>query len=312
MSDKIFNAYNNVNVLVTGGLGFIGSHLVDRLNALGARVLVIDNFISSNELYIVPSEVSVYNIDIRDKVSLAAVLREFKPRHVFHLAAYSRTQGSEIDKELVYSTNINGTINLLELLDATITRSIVYSASSTFYGNTGVPNFECNAPDFGTHYAISKFCGEEIVRLSLRDSFICGTSLRYFSVYGERQPTEGVYALVLGKFLSLAQRKIPLEVHGDGEQRRDFVHVTDVVEANLRAAIRTGNEYKVLNIGTGKNYSIMEIATAISNNLTFKDSRPGDARETMASLELTVRVLNWYPPNRLWEYINSEMTSIRE
>jgi UDP-glucose 4-epimerase len=302
MLEKKFLNYQNKNILITGGAGFIGSKLVLKLKSLGANVLVVDN-LSTGSLQKLPTDIHLENFDINELEKLQTVFLNFKPKYVFHLAAYSRTQGSSRDKCIVYNSNVCGTSNIVDCCVANKIRRLVYSASSTFYGSGQIPNSIDSAPDFGTHYAISKFAGEEVVKLSCITSDLSAVSLRYFSVYGDGQPSTGIYALVMGIFLDRVQRDLPLIVHGDGTQRRDFVHVDDVVTANLLAGLADIQKYSVINIGTGESYSIIELAKMISNDIEFSDSRAGDARETRADLSECIKLLNWAPKDTLPDYL---------
>ena len=311
MSKKGLENFEGESVLISGGAGFIGSHLVDKLNALGSKVYVVDNFSSAHDNYQFPKEVSVDVIDIRHAEKVRKCISSIKPRMIFHMAAYSRTQGSD-DKELVYSTNIIGTANLIDSVDENITSSFIYSGSSTYYGSGNVPNKETDLPDFGTHYAMSKYAGEEVLKIIARKRNISHAILRYFSVYGERQPEDGAYALVLGIFLRRARLGLSLQIHGDGTQRRDFVHVEDVVHANILTALTEGVDSKVLNIGVGQNYSILELAKMISTNLEFVESRVGDASETLADIENLKNTLNWSPKNRLIKYIEKSIAKVKQ
>lgn len=309
MSKNGLESFEGARVLVTGGAGFIGSHLVDKLTALGSKIHVVDNFSSPNENYNFPNEVLVDELDIREGEKLKKLVKSIKPEVIFHVAAYSRTQGSDNDKQLVYSTNINGTINLIDAVNEQITKSFIYSGSSTYYGSGSIPNRECDPPNFGTHYALSKFAGEEVLRLSALNKNVSHTVLRYFSVYGERQPEDGAYALVLGIFLRRARLGLPLEVHGNGMQRRDFVHVEDVVQANLLAALKIQLNFKIVNVGVGSNYSILDIAKAISSNIVFTKKRIGDANETLADINGLQKHLNWIPRDRLLDYIKHSINN---
>ena len=215
---KKFVEYKNQNVIVTGGAGFIGSHLVKKLHDIGSNVLVIDDlsFGHQSNLY---EQIRLEQICITNKNKIENIFKLWKPRYVFHLAAYSRTQGSDIEGHLVYNTNVNGTLNVVQCsVDQKINR-LIYSGSSTYYGSIDPPHNVNDLSDFGTHYSISKYTGEEIVKLHSLQNKLNAVTLRYFSVYGEGQPSTGEYALVLGIFIDRFLKNLPLIVHGDGKQK---------------------------------------------------------------------------------------------
>lgn len=261
--------------------------------------------LSTGSLQTLTTDVHLENIDINELDKLQTVFLNFKPEYVFHLAAYSRTQGSSQDKTIVYNSNICGTSNIVDCCISNKTCRLVYSASSTYYGSGQIPNSINSVPDFGTHYALSKFAGEEVVKLGCLTSDLSAISLRYFSVYGDGQPSTGIYALVMGIFLDRAQKKLPLIVHGDGKQRRDFVHVDDVVTANLLAAMANIEGYSVINIGTGVSYSIIDLAEMISDEIAFGKPRTGDANATQADLSECIELLKWSPKDKLKDYLEN-------
>jgi len=276
-------------MLVTGGAGFIGSHLTERLLALGYRVRVLDNLSQGNREW-VPAEVEMMEGDI---VDAATCKRACEGVHgVFHMAAMSKVAPSIDRIEFCTEQNVNGTQNLLVAArDAKVTK-VVYSASSTYYGNQPAPQRETSLPDCLNPYALSKYVGEQYCELFTRLYKLPTVSLRYFNVYGPRQPSVGAYALVLGIFLRQKRAGEALTIHGSGEQRRDFVHVRDVVEANIRAFQRPV-QGTALNVGSGKNHSVREIADLISSNQVFELRRAGDAEITLAETTRVKEALGW-------------------
>jgi nucleoside-diphosphate-sugar epimerase len=278
-------------MLVTGGAGFIGSHMVERLLAEGYRVRVLDDFSQGRREHL-PTRVELIEGSI---VDLATCRRACDGvSGVFHMAAMSKVAPS-IDKfEFCTEQNVLGTQNVLVAARDARVKKLVYSASSSSYGNRPAPQREDQLPDALNPYALSKYVGELYC-----DSFtrLCGlptVSLRYFNVYGPRQPTTGAYALVLGVFLRQRKEGRPLTIHGAGEQRRDFVHVSDVVEANL-AAYRSAAQGVTLNVGSGTNVSVQELADAISPVQVHVLRRPGDAEITLADLTRVNEALRWEP-----------------
>jgi nucleoside-diphosphate-sugar epimerase len=278
-------------MLVTGGAGFIGSHLVERLHALGHKVRVLDNLSQGRVEWIHPSAEFIEG----DITNLPLCRRACEGiAGVFHLAAMSKVAPS-IDKfEFCTEQNIIGTQNLLIAARDAKIRKLVYSGSSTYYGNGTPPQTENSLPNCLNPYAVSKYVGEQFCEIFTRLYHLPTVTLRYFNVYGSRQPAVGAYALVLGIFLDQRRRGEPLTVHGDGSQRRDFIHVSDVVEANL-AAYASDVEGTVLNVGSGTNISIQEIANLISLHQVHLARRTGDAEVTLADISRIKNLLGWKP-----------------
>lgn len=278
-------------MLVTGGAGFIGSHLVGRLCELGHRVRVLDNLSQGRAEWIHPGAEFIEG-DITD---LALCRRACAGADgVFHLAAMSKVAPS-IDKfEFCTEQNIIGTQNvLISARDAGV-RRFVYSGSSTYYGNGPAPQSEKALPECLNPYAVSKYVGEQFCEIFNRLYKLPTVTLRYFNVYGPRQPSVGAYALVLGIFLEQWRNGQPLTIHGDGRQRRDFIHVDDVVEANLAAY--TGDVSGLaMNVGSGTNISIQEIADMISPHQERLPRREGDAEITLADISRIQRLTGWKP-----------------
>lgn len=282
--------------IVTGGAGFIGSHIVDALVARGDEVHVIDIFLSGKRENLNPKE-TLHEIDIRDPEKLAPI---FRGAHgIFHAAAQPRIQYSIKEPKLTNDINITGTLNvLLAARDAGVKR-VIYSASSAAYGpNHPMPLKEDMPAQPIVFYTIQKRVGEQYCEVASRFYNLQTVSLRYFNVYGPRQTTEadGPYATVIGIFLSQRQKNLPMTIVGDGKRRRDFTHVSDVVRANL-LAMESGNVGKgeIINIGTGKNYSILEVADLIGGPTTFVPDRPGEVQETLADNSKAKALLNWSP-----------------
>jgi len=281
----------NETMLVTGGAGFIGSHLVERLVILGHKVRVLDNLSQGRREWVHPSAEFIEG----DITQLPLCRRACEGvSGVFHLAAMSKVAPS-IDKfEFCTEQNIIGTQNLLIAARDAKARKVVYSGSSTYYGNGAPPQAESALPNCLNPYAVSKYVGEQFCEIFTRLYRLPTVTLRYFNVYGARQPSVGAYALVLGIFLDLHRRGEALTIHGDGSQRRDFVHVSDVVEANL-AAYASDVEGTAMNVGSGTNISIREMADMISSRQVFIPRRAGDAEVTLADISRIRRLLGWEP-----------------
>ncbi len=278
-------------MLVTGGAGFIGSHLAERLHQSGHQVRVLDNLSQGHREWVRPSAEFIEG----DVADLATCRRACEGvTGIFHLAAMSKVAPS-IDKfEFCTEQNIIGTQNLLIAARDAKVRKLVYSGSSTYYGNGAAPQAESALPNCLNPYAVSKYVGEQFCEVFTRLYGLPTVSLRYFNVYGPRQPSVGAYALVLGIFLDQYRRGEPLTVHGEGTQRRDFIHVRDVVEANL-AAYAGDVVATVMNVGSGTNISIQEIADLISSDQVHLPRRTGDAEITLADISRIQRLLGWTP-----------------
>jgi UDP-glucose 4-epimerase len=278
-------------VLVTGGAGFIGSHLCEGLIARGLDVRVLDN-LSYGRRDWVPQAAEFLEGDIRDP---DACRRAAAGVHgVFHLAAMSRSGPSQDQIELCTASNIVGTQNmLLAARDAGVKR-FIYSGSSTYYGSRPPPHRESDPPDLLNVYGVTKRVGEQYTLLFDQDFDLPSLVLRYFNVYGPRQPETGAYALVLGIFLKRRAEGKVLEIHGDGRQRRDFVHVRDVVAANI-AAYESAVRGEVFNVGSGASLSVKELADLISPNQVHTEGRRGDSLATLADISRIREQLGWSP-----------------
>jgi UDP-glucose 4-epimerase len=284
-------------VAVLGGAGFIGSHLVDTLLADGHEVLVLDNLsegkLENLERWRGNPKLEFVRGDVRD---FDTVRRAVDQRTwVFHLAAMSRIQPSIVDPLLAVHQNMVGTANVLEACRRGGVRRVVYSASSSAYGLANEPPLREDMPtDCLNPYSLSKKVGEELCELYRSLYGLSTVSLRYFNVYGPRHQEEGAYATVIAIFRRQRRHGRPMTVVGDGEQRRDFTFVSDVVRANIMAAMNYETS-GTFNIGTGENYSINEIAAIIGGETENIDARPGEARVTLADNTRARLELGWMP-----------------
>ena len=283
-----------MRVLVTGGAGFIGSHLTEALVRRGYTVRVLDN-LSSGRRDWVSAEAEFLAGDIRDPQTCEAACRDCGG--IFHLAAMSRAGAALNAIELCTSSNIVGTQNVLLAARSQKVGKVVYSGSSTFYGSRAIPHGEDMRPDFLNLYGLSKATGEEYCLIFDRLYGVPGIVLRYFNVYGPRQPEEGAYALVAGIFLRRALQGLPLVIHGTGRQSRDFVHVRDVVAANIRA-FESRVHGEIVNIGSGTAISVKDLADMISPEQEYGPARVGDAAHTLADIGKARTLLGWEPTVR--------------
>lgn len=284
-----------MNCLVTGGAGFIGSNLVDKLIELGHKVICIDNESAEchDQFYWNP-KANNYKYDICDYEKIAPLFNGID--YVFHIASDARIQPAILNPRKSIESNAVGTANVIELSRINKVKRFIYSSTSSAYGKKAiVPNTETQPSDPLTPYSTAKVFGENLARVYYNLYGLETISLRYFNVYGDRQPLKGQYAPVIGLFLKQHEEGKPLTVVGDGSQRRDFTHISDVVQANILASEIKDGFGEVYNIGYGSNYSILEIANMISNNIKFIPPRVGEVQETLASNAKFKELTGWTP-----------------
>jgi len=293
--------YLNKRILVTGGAGFIGSNLVDKLIDGGHKVVIIDNLSTGKK----------ENINPAAKFVLADITNfdEIKPWFtdvdwVFHTAALARVQPSIEDPITFNEVNVNGTLNVLLAAREANVNKVIYSSSSSVYGNqTKMPLKEEMAPQPISPYALQKYISELYGRLFSEIYHLPTVSLRYFNIYGKRQPIEGAYALVIGIFTRQKLKGEPLTIFGDGEQRRDYTNVEDVVRANILAAqSEKVGRVEVINIGSGKNYSVNDLAKIFGGENIHLPPKI-EPRETLADNFLAKKLLGWEPKVNLLDWL---------
>ena len=280
-------------IIVTGGAGFIGSHIVDRLIADGYEVHVVDNLSAGKKENINPKAI-FHNVDIRDYNKLLPVFKDAK--YVFHEAAFPQVQYSIENPVETNEINVRGTLNVLEASRINKVKRAIFASSSAVYGSQEIlpinENMQINPL---SPYGAQKYIGEVYMKLYSQIYGLETVSLRYFNVYGPRQSAEGTYASVIPKFIEFRQKNEPLSITGDGEQTRDFVNIKDIVSANILAM----NEEKVekgevLNIGGSNRHSINYIAKLIGGDISYIPSRI-ELRNTQASISKAKEFLNWEP-----------------
>jgi len=289
-----------MKALVTGGAGFIGSHIVDALIARGDEVICVDDKSApQNDQFYWNDAATNIAADIRD-------LHESLYHGVdvvFHLAARSRIQPTVNNPSECFSVNVLGTQRVLDCSRLAGVKRVVYSASSSYYGHASKPPFLEYAPKgCATPYSLSKWQGEEVCDLYTKLYGLSTVSLRYFNVYGPREPLKGEYAPVMGLFKRQRDAGQPMTIVGDGKQRRDFTHISDAVQANLLAAEKLGVTGPI-NIGTGKNYSINDLAVMIGGDRLYISDRVGETRETLANNMRARDELGWSPKVNLEDYL---------
>ena len=294
--------------LVTGGAGFIGSNLVDKLVKLGHKVVVIDNEYSDvHEQFYYNDKAEYHNLDIRDEATRNLY---DDVDYVFHLAAEARIQPAVLNPIEAVSINSVGTCTVLQFAREAKVKRVIYSSTSSGYGLNPAPNVEAQPDDCLNPYSVSKVNGEKLCSMYTNLFGVKTIILRYFNVYGNRHPLKGQYAPVIGIFLRQLRDEEPLTIVGDGEQRRDFTNVLDVVDANILAATKQLDDDafgQVYNVGTGINHSINEIASMISDNTEYIPPRLGEARITLAHNSRIKGTLGWEPKIKLEDWIESAL-----
>ena len=292
-------------VLVAGGAGFIGSHIVDALLRRGTEVGIIDDYSTGDAGNLAPPSsplVRVHRGDVRDEAFVTEAVRGYDA--VVHEAARVSVTRSVEDPELTNAVNVGGTVNLLcAARDAGVKR-FVYASSSSVYGETEVqPKVETMAPDPISPYAVSKLAAENYCRVFASVYGMETVSLRYFNVYGPRQK-HGQYSGVIPAFVKRVMENRPPIVFGDGEQTRDFTYVGDVVSANLlslEAPMKPG-QAEVLNIGSGRNVTLNELAATITALMGRPELKPehaapraGDVRNSLSDISRAASAIGYSP-----------------
>tara|TARA_Y100001973_G_C5209212_1_gene344187 strand:- start:25292 stop:26203 length:912 start_codon:yes stop_codon:yes gene_type:complete len=297
-------------VLVTGGAGFIGSNLVDSLkDDYNYEVCVVDDLSAeSNEQFHIREDVSNHQTSITNYEDFLKICEKETPECIFHLAAEARIQPSIHDPRKTCETNFLGTCNVLQAAKETGVKRVIYSSTSSAYGSSNTaPYKETDPKDCLNPYAVSKTGGEELCKAYFDLYGLETITFRYFNVYGPRQPLKGEYAPVIGLFLRQKKAGEPLTIIGDGTQSRDFTHVNDVVKANFLASL-TDNHWafgEIFNIGTGKNYSILELAKMVGGETINLPERLGESKISIADISKARKLLNWEPIESLEEYISN-------
>ena len=294
--------------LVTGGAGFIGSHIVDTLLDAGHEVIVLDNEYSDNEKFNWNDKVENHVVDICDYESSRKYYDGVD--YVFHTAAEARIGPAIANPINAVNINTVGTCTVLQCAREAGVKKVMYSSTSSGYGLNEPPNTEDQPDDCLNPYSVSKVCGEKICKM-YTDLFELPTVIfRYFNVFGERAPTKGQYAPVIGIFMRQKAAGEQLTIVGDGEQRRDFVYVKDVARANVMAAISNAEPEaygQVYNVGSGTNFSVNQIAQLISEDVLYLSPRVGEARNSLANIQKITKTFGWRPQVSVDEWIEEQM-----
>jgi len=302
---RCYNRRVNDLVLVTGGAGFIGSHLVERLLAAGARVRVLDNFSTGARANLsfaakFRRRLEVIRGDIRNRGAVERAARG--ARVIYHQAAMRSVPRSVKDPLGANENNVTGTLNVLEAARRCRVPRVVYASSSSVYGaRPDLPKREEQPPAPISPYAVSKVAGEQYAAVWTRLYGVETVGLRYFNVFGPRQDPKSEYAAVIPRFILWGLKGRPLEVHGDGTQSRDFTYIDNVVEANLLAARAPEAGGEVFNVGCGDRVSLLEIVAKLEailgRRLPRKHTPPraGDVPHTLADVGKAKRLLGYTP-----------------
>ena len=293
--------------VVTGGAGFIGSHVVERLLAehASARVRVLDDF-STGSMKNLPfaadagERLDVVRGDVRDLATVERVVRGAAV--IFHQAAMRSVPRSVADPLGANDHNVTGTLNVLEAARRARVRRVVYASSSSVYGdNPALPKSEAQPPSPISPYAVSKVANEMYANVWTRLFGVETVGLRYFNVFGPRQDPASEYAAVIPRFILWALRDEPLQVHGDGQQSRDFTYIDNVVEANLLAARAPAAAGEAFNVGCGERVSLLDIIGRLEKMLgralqrQHTPSRAGDVPHTLADIGKASRLMGYRP-----------------
>ena len=304
--------------LVTGGAGFIGSNIVEELLRRRCRVRVFDNFSTGKEENLAPfaGKYELVKGDLREPKDLKKAMKGVT--YVLHQAAFRSVPKSVDNPRAAHDNNATGTLNALMAAKEAGVKRFVYAATSSAYGECPVfPQNETLPTAPISPYAVSKLAGEHYCHVFARTYGLETVALRYFNVFGPRQNPESVYSAVIPRFMQLALAGKPLEIHWDGRQSRDFTYVANVVDGNIRAALAKDVSGLTINVATGTNISLLDIAHQLERILgrkiekTFSPKRKGDIRKTYSDISRARKVLGFKPlvmfPEGLgltWDYFS--------
>jgi len=288
--------------LVTGGAGFIGSHIVERLVKDNHYVVVLDNFSSGKISNLKPfvRKIKLIKGDIRSKAFCLKATRGID--FVLHQAALRSVPRSMKEPQKYNEVNIGGTLNMLEASCQNRVKRFIFASSSSIYGDVSTfPEKETFLPKPISPYALSKLTGEHYCHIFSSQHKLPTVCLRYFNVFGPRQPLDDEYAVVIPKFINCMLKNEQPPIYGTGKQSRDFTFVSNIVNANLMAARRKSLKSGVFNIASGRDYSVLELVSCLNKILgkkikpVFLKKRPGDVFKTLADLSQSRQALGFTP-----------------
>ena len=278
-----------MNIMVTGGAGFVGTNLIKRLLKDGHKVVSLDNY-STGKKENEQKGCTYYDCDIRDVVDFSYFME--KPDVIYHLAAIARIQPSFKNPAPTLEVGILGTMNILEWV-----RELENKPRMIFAGSSSVHSGKMKNP-----YTLSKVVADDLCLLYKKHFEVDVSICRFYNVYGPHQLTEGEYCTVVGIFERQYENQEPLTITGDGFQRRDFTHIDDIVDGLI---LSSENEtcYDEIELGRGNNFSINELADMFSWNVQYIDARPGEAKETLCNISVAERLIGYEPKVNLEDYI---------
>lgn len=308
-----------MNCLVTGGAGFIGSHIAEALVKRGDRVRVLDNLITGDKanLKSIWNRIDFIKGDLRKPSDVSRAVRGIHV--IFHEAALRSVPRSVDDPLSANHVNVTGSLNLLEAARQARVKRLVYASSSSIYGDEKIyPQVETFHQSPLSPYAVTKLTAECYGVVYAKTFGLETVALRYFNVFGPRQPPNSQYAAVIPKFIEAAKARRPVDVHSDGKQSRDFTYIDNVVDANLLAATKPGVGGEVFNIACGHTYSLLDILRELERLSGHKierrhhPRRAGDVRKTWADIGKARRLLGYRPRvsfaegmRRTWAFTDS-------
>ena len=299
-----------ITAVITGGSGFIGSHLAEKLVILGHKVIVIDNFCNGSlkNLEGIRKKIHIINADICNFSGWNHILSN--KVYFFHLAALADIVPSIQNPDLYFKNNVVGTFKILEACKKFGVKKIIYAASASCYGiPTNLPVQESDKINPKYPYALTKAMGEELLIHWSKIYKLNYVSLRLFNVYGRRSRTTGAYGAMFGVFLAQKFRNLPLTVVGNGRQKRDFVHVSDVADAFIKSA-KSRIYNQIFNVGSGKPTSVNDVVKLISQNKIYIKKRPAEPDLIYANIDKIVKKLKWKPKINIKEGVVDLLNNI--
>jgi len=299
-----------MKILITGGAGFIGSHLVDALVDLNHEVIVVDDCSANNEQFYFNDRATYHKFNICDSDQLILVSKDCD--FCFHLASETRIQDTINNPRKTVETNILGTLNVLEACRINKIKGMVFSSTSSIYGSTDqVPITEFQKEDCLNPYASTKYSAELLIKNYNNLYGVKSCILRYFNVFGERAPSKGQYSLVTAIFLRQKRNKQSITVVGDGLQVRDFIYVKDIVSANIKCMDQWETNpaltiSDIFNIGYGKAITIIDLAKSITDDIIFVNKRKGEAKTNLSSSAKFTKTTGWTASTHVLDWIKTQ------
>lgn len=299
-----------MKILVTGGCGFIGSHLVDELIDRQHEVVVVDDCSANNEKFYFNDKATYHKVSITDEHQVNQISDGCD--YVFHLAAESRLQNSIDNPTRAVEVNVLGTLNILKACKKNNIKGLIFSSTSCVYGLTDTfPITENHAENCLNPYGSTKYAAELLIKNYFTLFNVKSCILRYFNVFGERAPAQGPYALVTSIFFRQKAAGQPLTIVGDGSQERDFIYVKDIVAANI-ACMENWNKTEIcsaniFNVSSNTSTSILQLAKTISDKITHIPERSGEAKSNLASSQKLQSATGWGPTVDILAWITKSL-----